>query len=161
MNRALLVFLAALIGVSIPIRAGAAEPSEVGVVQMHGMGLQREPSPAVAASSFILPEAPWVVADAPKPSQNTIEAVVLKSGAATIDVRVTIPDDRPLSRRLRTNSDTRLLCLSGEKLEPSDLREGQRLFVWIEGCKLDPSLHSPLASVIHACPVDGCPQQGE
>jgi hypothetical protein len=95
MNRALPVFLAALIGVSLPMRADAAEPSEVGVVRMRGSGLQREPSPTVAASPCVLPEAPWVVADAPKPSPNTIEAMVLKSGAATIHVRVTIPDDRP------------------------------------------------------------------
>jgi len=107
MNRALLVFLAALIGVSSPIRAGAAESSDVGVVLMQGLRLQREPSPTVAANPCVLPEAPWVVADAPKSSQNTIEAVVLKSGAATIDVWVTIPDDRPLSLQLRTNNDTR------------------------------------------------------
>jgi hypothetical protein len=161
MNRALPVFLAALIGAALPMRAGAAEPSEVGVVRIHGLGLQREPSPTVAPSPCVLPEAPWVVADAPKPSPNTIEAVVLTTGAATIDVRVTIPDDRPLSLQLRTNSDTRLVSVSGEKLTPSDLREGQHLFVWLEDCKLDPTLHSPLASAIHACPVDGCPQQGE
>jgi hypothetical protein len=116
---------------------------------------------AIAASSCVLPEGRWVVADAPKPSPNTIEAVVLKSGPTSIDVRVTIPDDRPLSLQLRTNGDTRLLGDDGEKLNPSDLKEGQHLFVWLEGCKLDPTLHSPLASVIFACHVDGCPQQGE
>ncbi len=161
MNRALLIFLATLIGVSLPIRAGAAAPSEIGIVTRQSLGPQREPAPTVADIPCILPEAPWVVANAPKPSPNTIEAVVLKSGAAIIDVRVTIPDDRPLTLQLRTTSDTRLLGVDGEKLKPSDLREGQHLFVWLEGCKLDPTVRSPLALVIHACPVDGCPQQGE
>lgn len=43
MKRKWLVLLATSVGVALPLRAGTPEPRDIGVVLMHGWGLQNEP----------------------------------------------------------------------------------------------------------------------
>ena len=115
------------------------------------------PARVIAVASCILPVADYNETD---PSPANLQGQIIRVRKGVIDVMPLVRVGKDIVERnkgkgtpvpVRFNESTDMFTVFGGFVEPKELANGQRVFVWFVGCSAKKAGASPLAAVIQLC----------